>query len=48
MEENLRDGKAVIPGGRDVIEPGDDVYVFAVKSAVPKLEKLMSVRFEFF
>lgn len=44
----IRNNEAIIPGGSDVIAPGDGVYVFATKSAVPKLEKLMSVRFEFF
>ena len=44
----IRDGKAIIPGGSDVINPGDGVYAFAIKSAIPKLEKLMSVRLEFF
>ncbi len=44
----IRDGEAIIPGGDDRIQPGDDVFVFATKSAVPKLERLMSVRLEFF
>lgn len=44
----LRDGVAIIPGGSDVIQPGDDVFVFCNKQVIPKLEKLMSVRFEFF
>jgi trk system potassium uptake protein TrkA len=44
----FRDGKPIIPGGDDVILPGDDVFVFAHKSAVPKIEKLISVRLEFF
>jgi trk system potassium uptake protein len=44
----IREGQAIIPGGGDVINPGDDVYVFAVKGAIQKLEKLMSVRLEFF
>jgi trk system potassium uptake protein TrkA len=44
----IRDGEAVIPGGNDMILPGDDVFVFADKSAIPKLERLMAVRLEFF
>ena len=44
----FRGGEAIIPGGDDVIRPGDDVFVFAHKRAIPKLEKLMSVRLEFF
>jgi trk system potassium uptake protein TrkA len=43
-----RDGKAFIPDGNDVIAPGDDVYVFANKSAIPKLERMMAVRLDFF
>jgi trk system potassium uptake protein TrkA len=44
----VRDGAAIIPGGDDVIMPGDDVFVFASKAALPKIEKLISVRLEFF
>lgn len=43
-----RNGKAFIPDGNDVIIPGDDVYVFANKSAIPKLERMMAVRLDFF
>jgi trk system potassium uptake protein TrkA len=44
----FRDGQPIIPGGDDVIQPGDEVFVFCNKKAIPKLEKLMSVRLEFF
>ncbi len=44
----IRDGEAIIPGGEDQILPGDDVFVFATKTAISKLERLMAVRFEFF
>ena len=44
----FRDGEAIIPNGDDVIHPGDEVFIFGTKSAIPKLEKLMSVRLEFF
>ena len=44
----VRDGKTIIPGGDDLILPGDRVFVFAAKKAIPKLEKLMSVKLEFF
>ncbi len=44
----FRDGQVIIPNGDDVIHPGDEVFVFATKSAISKLEKLMSVRLEFF
>lgn len=44
----IRGGKALIPGGNDTLEAGDEVLVFAMKSAIPKLEKLMTVRLDFF
>ncbi|MBN2801793.1 MAG: Trk system potassium transporter TrkA [Deltaproteobacteria bacterium] len=44
----VRNKKAMIPGGNDIIEPGDSVFMFAEKSAIPKLEKLMAVGFSFF
>ncbi|MDJ0765691.1 MAG: Trk system potassium transporter TrkA [Myxococcota bacterium] len=44
----IREGRAIIPGGDDMILPGDDVFFFATKSAIPKLERLMAVRLEFF
>lgn len=44
----IRGGKAIIPGGNDVIQPGDRVFVFTEKEAVKKLEKLISVSLNFF
>ena len=44
----MRDGKAIIPGGDDVIMPGDNVFIFATKRAIPKIEKMMSVKLGFF
>ncbi|MCU0662985.1 MAG: Trk system potassium transporter TrkA [Myxococcota bacterium] len=44
----IRGEKALIPGGNDVLVPGDEVLVFAMKSAISKLEKLMTVRLDFF
>ena len=44
----IRENNAIIPGGNDVILAGDVVFVFTTKAAVPKLERLMSVRLEFF
>lgn len=44
----MRDGKAIIPGGNDVIMPGDNVFIFATKRAIPKIEKMMSVKLGFF
>ena len=44
----IRDGEAIIPGGNDIIQPGDRVFVFTEKEAIKKLEKLMSVSLDFF
>ena len=44
----IRDGQAIIPGGNDIIQPGDRVFVFTEKDAVKKLQKLMSVSLDFF
>lgn len=38
----LRNGEAIIPRGRDVLEPGDDVVIFTVDEAVPKVESLFA------
>lgn len=44
----IRGNEAIIPGGNDVIEPGDRVFVFTEKQAIKKLEKLISVSLNFF
>ncbi len=44
----IRDDIAIIPGGDDEIVPGDDVFVFAHKKAIPKIEKMMAVKLDFF
>ncbi len=37
-----------IPNGETVIEPGDRAIVFARREAIPKVEKLLMVKLEFF
>ncbi len=44
----VRDNQAIIPGGNDMILPGDSVFMFAEKSAIKKLEQLMAVSMGFF
>jgi len=44
----VRDGKPIIPGGTDVIVPGDRVFVVAEKGSIKKLEKLFTVSLHFF
>jgi trk system potassium uptake protein len=38
----LRDGKVVIPTGRDVLRPGDDAVVFTVEDEVDEVERLFA------
>jgi len=40
--------KVIIPSGNSVILPGDRVIIFAIRAAVQKLEKMLTVKLEFF
>jgi trk system potassium uptake protein TrkA len=44
----IRDDKVIIPSGESVIEPGDRIIIFAVRSAIAKIEKILAVKLEFF
>ncbi len=44
----VRDGEVIIPRGDTVVRPNDRVVIFAVSDAVKKVEKMFSVRLEFF
>jgi len=44
----IRNGQIMIPTGDSVINPGDKIILFAVKHAVKKLEKLLTVKLDFF
>ena len=44
----VRDGQVIIPRGNTVIEAKDRVVLFAAKDAVRNVEKLFSVRLEYF
>ena len=44
----LRDGKVIVPRGNTVINAHDRVVLFATYEAVKKVEKLFSVRLDFF
>jgi trk system potassium uptake protein TrkA len=35
----IREGHVMIASGKDVIDPGDRIIIFAKKQAIPKLEK---------
>ena len=44
----VRDGQVIIPRGNTVIQHKDRVVLFATSEAVRKVEKLFSVRLEYF
>ena len=44
----VRADDIIIPSGKSVIEPGDRIILFATKNAVPKIEKILSVKLEYF
>ncbi len=44
----IRDGRMTIPSGQSVIEPGDRIIIFAHRQAIPKVEKILAVKLEYF
>ena len=44
----IRDDRFIIPSGSSVILPGDRIIIFAVRQAIPKIEKILAVKLEFF
>ncbi|MBU8848923.1 MAG: NAD-binding protein, partial [Desulfobacterales bacterium] len=44
----IRNGQIMIPTGDSVVKPDDRIIMFAVKHAVKKLEKLLTVKLDFF
>jgi trk system potassium uptake protein TrkA len=44
----VRDEEIIIPRGHNMIKPHDHLIIFALKGAIPKLEKLFTVKLEFF
>ncbi len=44
----VREGAVIIPAGDSIVKPGDRMILFAVKQAVKKLEKLLTVKLDFF
>jgi trk system potassium uptake protein TrkA len=44
----MRGHDAIIPGGDTVILPGDRLIIFSLKKAIPKIEKLLTVKLEYF
>ena len=44
----VRGEEVLIPGGDDVIEVSDHVIIFALRSAIPRLERQMMVKVQYF
>jgi trk system potassium uptake protein TrkA len=44
----VRGEDIIIPRGDSIIQPKDHLIIFAVHEAIPKLEKLLTVKLEFF
>ena len=44
----VRGDEVIIPRGDDVIEVGDHVVIFALRSAIPRLERQMMVQLQYF
>jgi len=44
----IRADQVIIPSGNSVIESGDRVIIFTTWQAVPKIEKIMAVKLEYF
>jgi trk system potassium uptake protein TrkA len=44
----MRNDQVMIPSGTSVVAPGDRIILFAVKQAVKKLEKMLTVKLDFF
>ncbi len=43
----IRDNNLIIPRGKTIIEPDDHVIIFALSSAVPQVEKALTVKLEY-
>jgi len=44
----VRKEDIIIPTGDTVVQPGDKIIIFAKRQAVPKIEKILTVKLEFF
>jgi trk system potassium uptake protein len=44
----IREDKIEIPSGESVIAPNDRIIIFAMREVVPKIEKILAVKLEFF
>ena len=44
----FHENEIIIPRGDTVIKPGDRLIIFALQQVLPKLEKLLTVKLEYF
>ncbi|MGB5985773.1 MAG: TrkA C-terminal domain-containing protein, partial [Desulfobacterales bacterium] len=44
----VRGEEVIIPSGKSEIMPGDRIIIFATRLAVAKVEKILSVKLEYF
>jgi len=44
----LRDDQVIIPWGETIIRPGDHVILVTLRSAIPKVEKILTVKMDYF
>jgi trk/ktr system potassium uptake protein len=44
----IRRDRVIIPSGDSVIEPEDRIIIFSTRDAIPKIEKILAVKLEFF
>ncbi len=44
----IRNESIIIPSGSSVVEPDDRIIIFAKRDAVPSIEKILTVKLEFF
>ena len=43
-----RNGEVIIPGGNSIILPGDHVILVALRSSIPQIEKILTVKLDYF
>jgi trk system potassium uptake protein TrkA len=44
----IRGDDIIIPTGDSVIQPDDRIIIFAIRQAIPKVEKILAVKLEYF
>ncbi|MBT8363258.1 MAG: Trk system potassium transporter TrkA [Deltaproteobacteria bacterium] len=44
----IRKGDIIIPTGDSIVKPGDRIIIFAHRKAIPKIEKILAVKLEYF